>query len=135
MWCGCEGERVIYGIGTDIVSIPRIAAMLVRHGERAAGRLLAASELAEFALHSDSARLLAKRFAAKEALAKAAGTGLREPVSFAHIAVTHSDLGQPQFSFAPPLQDWLAQRGIVASHLSITDEVDTVVAFVILECV
>lgn len=124
---------MIYGIGTDIVNIPRIAAMLARHGERAAVRLLATSELAEFAQHQDSARLLAKRFAAKEALAKAAGTGLREPVSFANIAVTHTELGQPQFSFAPCLQDWLAQRGIVASHLSITDEVETVVAFVILE--
>ncbi|MEQ1667460.1 MAG: holo-ACP synthase [Sulfuriferula sp.] len=124
---------MIYGIGTDIVNIPRIAAMLARHGERAAARLLAASELAEFAQHQDPARLLAKRFAAKEALAKAAGTGLREPVSFANIAVTHTELGQPQFGFSQPLQDWLTGRGIVASHLSITDEVDTVVAFVILE--
>ncbi len=124
---------MIYGIGTDIVNIPRIAAMLARHGERAAVRLLATSELAEFSQHQDPARLLAKRFAAKEALAKAVGTGLREPVSFANIAVTHTELGQPQFGFAPPLQDWLTGRGIVASHLSITDEVDTVVAFVILE--
>jgi holo-[acyl-carrier protein] synthase len=107
--------------------------MLARHGERAAARLLAASELEGFAQHQDPARLLAKRFAAKEALAKATGTGLREPVSFANIAVTHSELGQPRFSFASPLQDWLDARGIVASHLSITDEVDTVVAFVILE--
>lgn len=133
MWHTSEGECVIYGIGTDIVNIPRIAAMLARHGERAAARLLAASELEGFAQHQDPARLLAKRFAAKEALAKATGTGLREPVSFANIAVTHSELGQPRFSFASPLQDWLDARGIVASHLSITDEVDTVVAFVILE--
>ncbi len=126
---------MIYGIGTDIVSIPRIAAMLARHGERAARRLLAASEMAEFAQHQNPARLLAKRFAVKEALAKATGTGLRDPVSFANIAVTHTELGQPRLSFAAPLQDWLTQRGIVASHLTISDEVDNVVAFVILECV
>jgi len=110
---------VIYGIGTDIVSIPRIAAMLARHGERAALRLLAEAELAEFAAHTDPARLLAKRFAAKEAFAKATGTGLRAPVAFANIAVQHNDLGRPQFAFAPQLQDWLGARGMTASHLSI----------------
>ena len=124
---------MIYGIGTDIVSIPRIAAMLVRHGERAALRLLAETEMTVFAAHSDPARLLAKRFAAKEAFSKAAGTGLRAPISFANIAVIHNHLGQPQFQFAPQLQDWLDLRGMTASHLSISDEVDTVVAFVILE--
>ncbi|BBP01855.1 holo-ACP synthase [Sulfuriferula nivalis] len=124
---------MIYGIGTDIVSIPRIAAMLTRHGERAAARLLAVNELKEFAQHQDPARLLAKRFAAKEALSKATGTGLREPVNFANISVIHTKLGQPQFSFAAPLQEWLTAHGIISSHLSITDEMDTVVAFVILE--
>lgn len=124
---------MIYGIGTDIVSVPRIAAMLARHGERAAVRLLAETELAAFAVHSDPARLLAKRFAAKEAFAKAAGTGLRAPVAFANIAVKHNALGQPQFEFAPQLQDWMDARGMTFSHLSISDEVDTVVAFVILE--
>ncbi|MDR3392093.1 MAG: holo-ACP synthase [Sulfuriferula sp.] len=124
---------MIYGIGTDIVSIPRIAALLARHGERAATRLLAETEMAAFSAHNDPARLLAKRFAAKEAFAKAAGTGLRAPVAFANIAVTHNDLGQPQFRFAPQLQSWLDARGVTASHLSISDEVETVVAFVILE--
>ncbi|WP_124949376.1 holo-ACP synthase [Sulfuriferula thiophila] len=124
---------MIYGIGTDIVSIPRITAMLARHGERAALRLLAEAEMAAFAAHTDPARLLAKRFAAKEAFSKAAGTGLRTPVSFANIAVGHNHLGQPQFEFAPELQVWLDVRGMTSSHLSISDEVDTVVAFVILE--
>lgn len=124
---------MIYGIGTDIVSIPRIAGMLARHGERAALRLLAETEMAEFAAHAEPARLLAKRFAAKEAFAKAAGTGLRTPVIFGNITVTHNLLGQPQFELAPQLQDWLGTRGIISSHLSISDEVDTVVAFVILE--
>lgn len=124
---------MIYGIGTDIVSIPRIAAMLARHGERAALRLLAEAEMAAFAVHNDPARLLAKRFAAKEAFSKAVGTGLRDPVLLSNIAVQHNQLGQPQFAFAPQLQDWLDAKGMAACHLSISDEVETVVAFVILE--
>ena len=124
---------MIYGIGTDIVSIPRIAAMLARHGERAAQRLLAPVEMAVFLSHVDPARLLAKRFAAKEAFAKAVGTGMRVPVTFNNIAIRHNTLGQPQFELAAELQDWLDMRGIAASHLSISDEVDTVVAFVIVE--
>ena len=124
---------MIYGIGTDIVSIPRIAALLARHGERAAQKLLASSELAAFAAHRDPARLLAKRFAAKEAFAKAAGTGLRDPVGLTNLAVVHNVLGQPQFAFAQVLLEWLEVRQITVSHLSISDESDQVVAFVVLE--
>ena len=104
-----------------------------RHGERAAQRILAAEEWAEFAGKSDDARFLAKRFAAKEALAKAAGTGLRSPVSLCNIRVTYPELGQPELAFAPDLQAWLATRGVVRAHLSISDESDYVIAFVILE--
>ena len=124
---------MIYGIGTDIVSISRIAALLARHGDRAAQKLLASSELAEFAAHRDPSRLLAKRFAAKEAFAKAAGTGLRDPVGLTNLAVVHNALGQPQFAFAQVLQEWLEVRQITVSHLSISDESDQVVAFVVLE--
>lgn len=124
---------MIYGIGTDIVSVPRLAGMLERHGERAALKILAESEMGAYATHVAPARFLAKRFAAKEALAKAAGTGLREPVSLANIAVGHNELGRPEFEFAPPLQEWLRGIGVTVSHLSISDESDMVVAFVILE--
>jgi holo-[acyl-carrier protein] synthase len=124
---------MIYGIGTDMVAVARMAGLLARHGERAAQRILAAEELSEFKAKADQPRLLAKRFAAKEALAKAAGTGLREPVSLGNIRVTHTELGQPELAFAPPLQRWLAARGITRTHLSLSDESDYVIAFVILE--
>ncbi len=124
---------MIYGIGTDLVSIPRMAGMLERHGERAALKILATSELAAFGKHVAPARFLAKRFAAKEALAKAAGTGLREPVTLANIAVRHDELGRPEFEFAPPLRQWLNRLGVTVSHLSLSDETDLVLAFVILE--
>ncbi len=124
---------MIYGIGTDMVAVARMAGLLHRHGERAAQRILAIEELAEFKAKADQPRLLAKRFAAKEALAKAAGTGLRAPVSLGNIRVTHTGLGQPELAFAPPLQRWFASRGITRAHLSLSDESDYVIAFVILE--
>ncbi|HET9113861.1 MAG TPA: holo-ACP synthase [Burkholderiales bacterium] len=124
---------MIYGIGTDIVSVPRLEGMLERHGDRAALKILAASEVASYRTQSAPAHFLAKRFAAKEALAKAAGTGLREPVSLANIAVGHDEMGRPEFEFAPLLQEWLRLRGVKVSHLSISDESAMVVAFVILE--
>ena len=124
---------MIYGIGTDIVSVARLAGMLERHGERAALKILAESEREAYAVHAAPARFLAKRFAAKEALAKAVGTGLREPVVLANIAVGHNALGRPEFEFAAPLQAWLCERGVATSYLSISDESDMVVAFVVLE--
>lgn len=124
---------MIYGIGTDMVAVARMARLLARYGERAAQRILVPEEWAEFTRKSDGARFLAKRFAAKEALAKAAGTGLRSPVALCNIRVQHTPLGQPELAFAPDLQTWLATRGVARAHLSISDESDYVIAFVILE--
>ncbi len=124
---------MILGIGTDIVAIERLRAMHERHGARLADRLLAAGEQADYARAAEPARLLAKRFAAKEALAKALGTGLRAPVSLAGMAVVHDALGRPGFNFVAELADWLAARGIARVHLSLSDERDYAVGFVIVE--
>ena len=124
---------MIFGIGADIVSHARIKAMHEHHGERAAQRLLSGAELAEYAASTDQARLLMKRFAAKEALAKALGSGMRHPVSFQHISVTHDVLGKPGFDFDPELAAHIRQLGVTRHHLSISDEHDAAVAFVVLE--
>ena len=124
---------MILGIGTDIVALARIEALHVRYGERFAQRVLSVSEMTEFSVHASPARLLMKRFAAKEALAKAAGSGLRHPVSLLQISVTHDEQGKPAFSFAAELAAHLKQLGVTRHHLSISDERDIAVAFVILE--
>lgn len=124
---------MIAGIGTDLVAVARMRTLHARFGERLARRLLAAAELAEYRGAARPERLLAKRFAAKEALAKALGTGLRAPVSLTGIAVEHDALGQPRFGYAPALRDWLAARRIGAVHVSISDETEHVVAFVVAE--
>lgn len=123
---------MIYGIGTDIVAISRIAALYERHGERALEKLLSPSERAHCRAAVAPARFLAKRFAAKEALGKALGTGVREPVLLTAISVVHDELGKPAFEFSPQLADHLALKGLTA-HLSLSDEVDAALAFVILE--
>jgi holo-[acyl-carrier protein] synthase len=81
----------------------------------------------------DRVKFVAKRFAAKEAFAKACGTGLRAPILLSNISVENDDLGKPYFVFAPPLQNWLDAKGIVKYHLSLSDERSLSSAFVILE--
>ena len=123
---------MIYGIGTDIAAIVRLQGLWDRHGKMAAAKVLAPAELADFAAARDKGRFLAKRFAAKEAFAKAFGTGLRAPVTLPNLAVIHDKLGKPAFVFAPELATVMTERGLIA-HLSISDEKEHAIAFVIVE--
>lgn len=124
---------MIYGIGSDLVTIPRMTAAFARHGTRLARRLLHVSEWLDFEQSHEPARFLAKRFAAKEAFSKAAGTGLRPPVLLPAIAITHDALGKPAFQFSDELGAWLTQRGLTRFHLSLTDEREHALAFVVIE--
>lgn len=123
---------MIYGIGTDIVAVARMTQALERHGERFAERILSDEEMQGFKSAPHPARFLAKRFAAKEAAAKALGTGFRDGLSLRHIWVGHSELGQPKLQFCEQAVQMCAQRQIGAAHLSIADEHDYAVAFVTL---
>jgi len=124
---------VIHGIGTDLLDAERIRSGLERFGENFADRILAPAEHAGYYASRDPARFLAKCFAAKEAFAKAAGTGLRAPVTLRNIAVLRDAQGKPFLQCAPELDAWLAARGITAHHVSLSDESDLVLAYVILE--
>jgi len=124
---------MIHGIGTDIVEVSRIEDSLARFGKAFAQRLLTEQEWLAFEQSKTPARFLAKRFAAKEAFAKALGTGLRAPATLQNIAVAHDDLGKPVLDLSPELQAVLDRRGIRAMHLSISDEKALAVAFVVLE--
>jgi holo-[acyl-carrier protein] synthase len=124
---------MIFGIGTDIVEYDRIAKLYACHGARFAQRVLSVRELPELESHANPARLLAKRFAAKEAFAKAVGTGLRHPVSLSRISIAHDELGKPVLCFDELLGEYLSQLGVAAQHLSISDERGMIIAFVVLE--
>lgn len=123
---------MIYGIGTDIVAVARMAALLQHHGERALERILAVEEYDDCRASKHPERFLAKRFAAKEALGKALGTGVRAPMVLPAAAVVHDALGKPAFRYDERLAAAMAERKLRA-HLTISDEQDYVVAFVVLE--
>lgn len=124
---------MIHGIGTDLLDARRIREGLARFGEHYADRILAPAEHAGYYASRDPARFLAKCFAAKEAFAKATGTGLRAPVSLRNLAVLRDARGRPYIECAPELAAWLAARGLTAHHVSLSDEGDLVLAYVILE--
>lgn len=124
---------MIAGIGTDLILVERMDRVWRRHGDRLCAHILSAVEQREFKNVHDPARWLAKRWAAKEAFGKAAGTGMRAPVKWAAISIVHDSLGRPSFEFGPFLQAWLHKRGIDHTHLSISDERDIACAFVVIE--
>lgn len=128
---------MIYGVGTDIVQIDRIQAVLKRQSSRFLSKILGPLELVEYEKrnHKNAERgalYLATRFAAKEALSKAIGTGMRFPMTW-HAAqlLNHQD-GRPEFALNDELGDWMKARNLCA-FVSISDERDVVCAFVIVE--
>ena len=123
---------MIIGIGTDIVSVERLAKLYRRYGQKFAEKLLSLDEQEDFAKANNKGAFLAKRFAAKEAFGKALGIGVAAPATLPNITVTHDKLGKPSFAYAPPLSALMAERGLHA-QLSISDEQKSALAFVILE--
>jgi len=123
---------MIFGIGTDIVRVVRFERSLARYGERFARRILTDAEYADFREIARPAHFLAKRFAAKEATAKAMGTGFRNGLSLKHIGVGHDDNGKPQLQFSGVAADFLDHNSINSTHISLSDEEDHAVAFVTL---
>lgn len=123
---------MIFGVGTDLVVIERLRELWQRHGERGMEKLLAPEERVDCRASNDPGLFLAKRFAAKEAFGKALGTGIRAPVLLPAIAVRHDSLGKPWFGYAEELAAWLDERGLTA-HLSLSDEAEHALAFVVVE--
>ncbi len=124
---------MILGQGIDIVQISRMTSGLERFGEPFAKRLLSSSEWRDYQRAPRPEAFLAKRFAAKEAFAKALGTGFRKGLSFRQISIVHDDLGVPGFSLSGQAQNLMKQHAGALLHLSISDEREYAVALVTLE--
>ena len=124
---------MIYGIGTDIVSIERVQNILNKNRDGFINRVLTDHEKALFANKADSAAFCAKRFAAKEAFSKALGTGIGRVVSFQDLTVRSNEHGKPYFMPSEKLRLYLQEKGIRHGHLSISDESQNALAFVVLE--
>ena len=124
---------MIYGIGTDLVNIERVKKILSKNREGFIKRVLSEHEQALFANKADSAAYCAKRFAAKEAFAKALGTGIGRVVSFKDLTVRNNENGKPHFIPSEKLRQYLLEKEIKQAHLSISDESQNAIAFVVLE--
>ena len=126
---------MIYGIGTDIVQIARMQTKISRSGDSFAREILSTQEWDDYAKRPDTqkAAFLSKRFAAKEAFAKAVRMGFREPVALHNIRICHDELKAPYFAVSDDLQQWLNTKNIKKLHLSISDEKEYAIAFVIAE--
>ena len=124
---------MIYGVGTDIVSINRIKDIISKNRDGFIKRVLTDHEQALFANKADSPAFCAKRFAAKEAFSKALGTGIGKEVSFQDLTVRNNENGKPHFIPSEKLRLYLLAKGIKHAHLSISDESQNAIAFVVLE--
>jgi holo-[acyl-carrier protein] synthase len=128
---------MIYGIGTDLCDIRRIRETLVRRGERFAEKVLGPHELAVYRERSAKVAArgeayLATRFAAKEAFSKAIGMGMRMPMTWRAMEVVKAPSGKPEIALHGALAAWFAERGLSA-HVTVSDEQDYAVAFVVVE--
>jgi holo-[acyl-carrier protein] synthase len=124
---------MIVGIGTDVCSIERISKTLERFGERAVKRILTAEERIRFERTRDKAGHFAKRFAAKEAFAKALGTGIHPPFTWHSITITRDRRGKPGIRPSSAMAEHLNRLGVTEMHISLTDDAGVAVAFVVLE--
>ncbi len=122
---------MILGIGVDIVQKTRIKEQLIKYELQLAENVLCESELNEYANVTDKIRYLSNHFAAKEAAAKALGTGMSNGVQFKDICVNHDSMGCPSLNFSGEAKRVLDEKNILHVHLSISDERDYSVAMVV----
>lgn len=128
---------MIYGIGTDVCDIRRMAATVARRGERFAERVLGPAEMQVY--HARRARadkrglaFLATRFSAKEAFSKAIGLGIRMPMTWRSCEILNEPSGKPYIRLSGELAAWFEARRLTA-HVTVTDETDYAASFVVVE--
>jgi len=123
---------MIFGIGTDVVRMDRIRKIHERYGEHFVERLLLPQELDAFRGHARPVRFLAMRFAAKEAIVKAMGTGFAHGMWIRDCGVVPNAWGKPEIVWSPRGQQMCEKLGIGEGHVTLTDEADLVVAVAVL---
>ena len=123
---------MIFGIGTDILRVDRIASVHERFGHRFVERLLMPEELAAFEGSKRPVRFLAMRFAAKEAIVKALGTGLAHGIWIRDVGFLQNAWGRPEVVFSPRGRRVADTLGAGDGHVSLTDEAGLVVAVAVL---
>jgi len=130
---------MIYGIGTDICDIARIVRVFERHADRFPQRILGPDEYLVYQARRQKVeqrgmKYLATRFAAKEAFSKAIGTGIRLPMTWHNCEILSQPSGKPYIKLHNELEE-LFEKNRLKAHVSITDEVTFVMAFVVVESI
>ena len=124
---------MIIGIGTDIAVISRIQRLYEVHGDRFLCRIFTERERAECLRRKLPGEALALRWAAKEAVMKALGTGYRQGVVFHDIEVHHHPSGKPDLRFTGPTAELAARMGVTGSFVTLSHDGDLAIAVVVLE--
>lgn len=122
----------VLGVGTDIVKLARLEKIHAERGQRFAKRILTSAELLEFQDSKRQANFLAKRFAAKEAIVKALGTGFTQGIGFKDIEVYRQVNGRPCVRLFGAANHKLETLGASTVHLSLSDDAGLVLAFVVI---
>ena len=123
---------MIYGIGVDVLKAKRMAEMFKRFGERAAERLLMPAEMAQFRRSKRPERFLGLRFAAKEAIVKALGTGFAHGMWIRDIGIEQNAWGKPEVIYSERGEQLRRRLGVGDGHVTLTDEAGLIVAVAIL---
>jgi holo-[acyl-carrier protein] synthase len=123
---------MIFGIGVDVLESRRIARTLERFGSRFVEHLLLPEELAQLARTQRRERFLAMRFAAKEAIVKAMGTGFAHGMWIRDVGVVQNAWGKPEVVYSKRGEAMRQRLGIGEGHVTLTDEAGLVVAVAVL---
>lgn len=124
---------MIVGIGTDIIETSRILSLLKKHDESFAKRILSEQELEIYQRQTIKEKFIAKKWAAKEAVSKALGTGFTQGVSFTDMTIEHTEEGKPLIVLTGKTKQVADKLGIIKWSISISDEKHYALAFVIAE--
>ncbi len=123
----------IYGVGIDLIRVDRIRKLLDKSPDKTVKRLFTSREAQYCRNKRDPAPCFAMRFSAKEAFAKALGTGIGKHVGWKDVEVIRDKSGKPSIKLSDRVESYCLQKGIVSWHLSITDDGEYGAALVILE--
>jgi holo-[acyl-carrier protein] synthase len=124
---------VIFGIGIDVLEAARIQKVFDKYGEHFVNRLLMPGERAQMEHTRRKERFLAMRFAAKEAIVKAMGTGFAHGIWIRDIGVVQNQWGRPEVVYSDRGEKMRRQLGIGDGHVTLTDEAGLIVAVAVLE--